>query len=253
LYTWEEFHEQEDDDGIPEISTETLWSVPEVPVSPLPWEVINRYPLLQFGEDDVAQECRVYLELERGIDPWTANYFRVRYDPENATLIFPLTDSKGGIFLLRARSIYKKNIWTISPELAGYPNLIFPKLGEVGVWFGLWLVDWTRPVISVEAEMDVMKLASMGVLNSVASATSSVTGAQIDSLSPATRLYLGYDADKAGAHAHGRIYSRLSGGQRMKYIYELDWSVASACNDPGDLESEDDLKKVLDSRKLLDK
>lgn len=254
IYTWEENHEPEETDEFP-TPKEVLWDEPEKVYSPLPYEVINQYPMLQYSKGEAVNACLRYLEEERLIESWTANYFKVRYDPVYRTLIFPLTDMRGRIFLMRARSWSEKRIWTISPKAAGFPLLEFPRLREVGAWFGLWAVDWRKPVIALEAEMDVLRLATLGVFNVVASATSSVTEAQIDNLGAARRLILGYDADKAGEHAEKRFVDRLGG---KTSLYRLDWELAerhpkfvkddaSACKDAGDLKDFDELQKVLTS------
>jgi hypothetical protein len=229
-------------------------------INPLPHEVLQEYDILQFGHDKEASRCRRWLIEDRLIPEYVANLYKVRYDSLNDALIFPLTDRKGDVFLLRSRSVKQKSIWTISPKLAGYPNLVFPKLRDSGVWFGMWLVDWEKPVMAVEAEVDVLRLAALGKYNVIASATSSVSASQIKTLLMARTVVLGYDADKAGKQAHRRVkdVARSQGGSE---ILEVDWSVGRKhkqfrkdksdlkCKDAGDLESKVELYKVL--RKAL--
>jgi hypothetical protein len=226
-------------------------------INPLPYEVLREFDILQFGHDKVADACRKWMRDERLIPTYVANMFKLRYDEINRALIFPLTDVLGGVYLLRSRSIRKKEIWTVSPKVAGYPNLVFPKLRDVGAWFGMEFIDWSKPVLTVEAELDVLRLAALGVYNVIASATSSVSKAQIKALTAAKVLLLGYDADKAGREAHKRIINGVKGRTQGISILELDWSVARKhpkfrkdkkdlkCKDAGDLQGKSGVSRVL--------
>jgi len=228
--------------------------IDEEAINPLPYEVLRKYELLQDSKDEVARRCIRWFEFERLIPEHIVNMFKVRYDPESLAVVFPLTDRKRNTFLLRSRAIAKKSIWTISPKVAGYPRLIFPKLRDVGVWFGMWLVDWRKPVIAVEAELDVLRLAALGVYNVIASATSSVSEAQIRTLMLSPNLILGYDSDRAGAHAHRRIKGRVGKDHKVK---EIDWTIGRKhpkfrkdkddlqCKDAGELESKEELRRVM--------
>jgi 5S rRNA maturation endonuclease (ribonuclease M5) len=225
-------------------------------VNPLPYEVLHEFDILQFGHDKVADACRNWLNKERLVPTYVANLFKVRYDAINQSIIFPLTDREGKVYLLRSRSIREKNIWTVSPKVAGYPNLVFPRLKDTGVWFGLEHVDWSKPVMAIEAEVDVLRLAALGVYNVIASATSSVSKAQMNTLKSARILLLGYDADKAGREAHKRIISNVREKEKIK-VYELDWSLALKhpkfrkdkkdlkCKDPGDLSGKSGVSRVM--------
>uniref|UniRef100_A0A6M3LVQ2 Putative DNA topoisomerase-primase n=1 Tax=viral metagenome TaxID=1070528 RepID=A0A6M3LVQ2_9ZZZZ len=219
-------------------------------VEPIPYHVLRKYPLLQTGRGFEARRCRSYLDLERGIPDWVQNLCRIRYSAEDQALVFPLTDIRGGTYLCRMRSRKKKSIWTLTPERAGVPELEFPRLVDAGVWFGMFLIDWSRPVMVVEAEMDAARLKALGYFNAIASATSNVTDAQIDSLTADT-LILGYDADRSGQHAHARIRDRLEGKVNL---FEADWRIASACRaendqpekwDAGELRNKEELSMVL--------
>ena len=136
-------------------------------------------------------------------------------------------------------------MWTLSSERSGVEGIVMPRLRDVGAWFGMFLIDWSRPVMLVEGEIDAMRLMALGYTNVIASATSSVTDAQIDALAAET-LVLGYDADAAGKHAHARIRDRV--GQKAQ-VLEVDWSLAkkdgSPCKDAGDLPDETALREVL--------
>jgi DNA primase len=120
----------------------------------------------------------------------------------------------------------------------------FARLKDVGVWFGLHLIDWKKPVMLVEGEFDTARIFTLGFRNVVGSATSSVTEAQIDAIQSDT-IILGYDPDKAGQKAHQRIKDRVGG---KAIIRVADWGIADR-HDGGALRSRDELKKVMENLK----
>ena len=78
----------------------------------------------------------------------------------------------------KARGTYKK-IWTVSTSVKEFSDIIFPTIREVGVFFGMELVDFSKPVVIVEAPIDAMRLMSLGLYNVVASGTSMITSEQV--------------------------------------------------------------------------
>jgi hypothetical protein len=237
-----------EEDAPPTAKTPDRWTeVPPKQIDPLPPKVLKKYPLLQGSNDYEARRIRTWLEVQRGIPEYIQNLYRLRYHYSSQSVVFPLTDSKGNIFLMRERLRKEKRIWTVSPDTSGFPNMDFPKLRDVGVWFGMMLIDWSSPVLLVEGEIDVMRLAALGFFNAIGSATSSVTDSQIRSLTATSSLLLGYDADKAGNFARSRVADQLAGKIQM---YDLDWTLATKedgtpCKDPGDLPDRDQLLIVL--------
>jgi len=247
-------HESGGESGVVEIKD--IWKGgvrDEKEIRPLPARALKRFPLLARATGFEARRCREFLE-ERGIDRWTQAACRLRYSEYESAVVFPLVDRDGAIFCLRKRSRKKKYFRTVTAEEMKLSEDSVPTTGTVGVWFGMHLVDWRRRVILVEGEIDCMRLMSLGLDNVIASATSSVSTAQINALT-ARIVWMGYDADKAGKLAHKRI-SEMLGGKTI--LYELDWSVAkkkdgSPCKDPGDLPDREALNLVLSSVKRLDK
>lgn len=230
-----------------------IWSDVQVDVAPIPKRVLRLFPLLQNSNDVDAIACKNYL-IKRGVPIWVQNMYGVRYDPRMASLVFPLTDSSGRVFMLRERSIKEKKLWTVSKEyvekffhLDGLSESDFPRLTESGVWFGLHLIDWAKPVILVEGEIKVMRLAALGEFNSIGATTASVSASQIDAV-PATIIYLGFDADKAGALAHHKIIERMKG--RKVLLFELDWSLVGR-KDPDELENKRELEIVMKGAKKI--
>jgi hypothetical protein len=248
IFAMEEFWGMhvDDDETIP---LPDRWLLkPPVNTDPLPPEVLCRYPLLQGKDDFEARRITAWLQVDRNVPVWVQNMCRLRYHYANQSVIFPMTDVRGNVFVLRERVRKEKRMWTINPELARVPGAIFPKLKDVGVWFGMGLVNWTRPVMLVEGEIDAMRVMALGFFNVLASCTSSVTEAQMDALAAHT-LVLGFDADKGGDFARSRVVDRLSGRCNMLVA---DWSVAkkddaSDCKDAGDLPDKDALSLVLEN------
>jgi len=243
----EELHvETEQDD---ELRLVQPWSErPPKQIEPLPPRVLRKYPLLQCRNDYETRAIRNWLEVIRLVPKHIQNFYRLRYNYNNQTVIFPLTDSRGNIFLLRERMRKEKRIWTVNPELAGYPDMDFPRLRDVGVWFGMETINRRKPVLLVEGEIDVMRLAALGFLNSLGSATSSVTDAQIDAVLSPT-IILGYDDDKAGNFARGRVIDRVRRTSNAR-LFDADWGLATRsdgkpCKDAGDLPDREQLLIVL--------
>jgi hypothetical protein len=237
------------------VRVEERKSVPDVwqgrepgEVKPVPPQVLVQYPLLQGATGYEARRCREWLEDERGIPQWVQNMCRLRYEPHNQWVVFPLTDTRGDVYLLRARARKKKWIRTISPDVAGFPDLTFASLKrDIGVWFGMALVDWDRPVWIVEGELDSMRLMALGCLNTIASATSQVTDLQLDALGGMS-IVMGYDDDVAGRHAHSRIVDRLL---EKAVVREARWSDADCC-DAGDLRDKNQLLQVVEKVRVWD-
>lgn len=211
------------------------------PAKPLPPEVLKCVPLISGASGFEARRCREFLLGERGVSEWVQGLCRVRYFEELQALAFALTDIHGFAYMFRLRKRKEKWIRTMSPKVAGFPNLKFPSLKhDIGAWFNMFLVDWSSPVMLVEGEIDAMRLMSLGFFNVLASTTTQVTDLQIDSLTADTYI-LGYDADLAGVHAVRRIAEHLDG---RAALLKADWSVVD-CKDAGDLPDRDALLAVL--------
>lgn len=217
------------------------------PPEPLGRAVIPQFPKIQSSGNPVALQALAYLEKDRLVAHRVVNECGIRFDPEREALVFPLTDAHGDIYLLRERALGQKRIWTVSPKIAGLSeDMEFPKLTQIGVWFGYHLINWRRAVMLVEGEIDALRLRTLGFHNVVASCTSSVTDKQIDAIH-ATTVILGYDADKGGRFATRRVRDRMAGKTEL---LQVDWSLVSKesgnpCKDAGDLRSREDLEIVL--------
>jgi len=239
IYSKYENHELGEEKTLEPFDAFKDWQ-PKAALEPLELSVLRGFPILQGAKGFEARRVSEYLEIERGIPERIQNMCRLRYNDHKSTIVFPMTNKEGDVFLLRERSRKAKRIWTVSPEVAGCPEKTFPKLRDVGAWFGMHLAVWTEPVMLVEGELDAMRLMSLGYMNAISSATTSVTDAQLDTLVAPT-LILGFDADKAGTNACKRVASYIGGKAVM---YRADWSIVD-CKDPGDLQGKEELRTVL--------
>lgn len=225
-------------------------STEKVPLTdPLPAIVLKKFPLLSKGKGREYKKIRKYLQEERLIPKLIQDMFCVRFDEYSRTMVFPLMDRYGRTFLMRERSRIGKDIWTVSPKVAGLSHLQFPRLKYNGAWFGMHLVDWSKPLMLVEGEIDAMRVATLGFQNVIASTTSSVTKAQVNAVleNHTGLLLLGYDADRSGHRAHERILDYVG---KKTLIAKLNWRVVK-CKDGGELKTVKQLKRVLQSRIYL--
>lgn len=220
------------------------WEEITEPPPPLTKYVTNQFPQIRYETEGKAIQCKRYLE-KRGIPEWVYNYCGVRFDPKYGSLIFPLTNCKGEIYMLRARSIAWKKNWTISSELMSL-DYKFPRLTDVGVFFNSHMIDRTKPVMIVEGGCDVMRLISLGYFNVIASATSAITQEQINAIN-AGIIILGMDNDKEGRKGNIRVMKAL---KEKAMMYVADWGIIGK-KDAGELKNRDELDIVIRNLRSL--
>lgn len=238
-----------DDESIEKIIYSDIWNnYKPKKVNKLPPQVLTKFPLLSRVNNINTRRCKEYLQ-SRGIGSHIWNMCGIRYDGRD-NLIFPFTNILGEIYMLRVRKTYTKQIWSITSTPTRFTNVDFPTIRDVGIFFGMHLVDFSKPVLLVEAEIDAMRLMSLGCFNVMASGTCMITPIQIKSIF-ADSVVLGYDADVAGRKAHKRIKDFID---REIILHELTWDIVLSkdgqpCKDAGDLTRKEDLIKVLKNKK----
>lgn len=216
----------------------------------IPGRILKNFPLLQNSDSEMAGRCRQFLVHERNIPLWAIYNCGVRLNGESPVLAFPMTDHDGRVCTIRARRIDSKKIWTLDEEHLSYP---VQRIKETGVWFNLHLIDWDKPVILTEAELDCCTLVGFGYLNTIASATSSVADEQLENLQGSV-FYLGQDADKAGRRSKDVVIDRLKGKAQL---FELDWSLVNRkkdgkpCKDANDLPDKKAARYVFQRAKYI--
>jgi len=204
-----------------------------------PADELRKFKLIQWAIDT---RFRKYLQF-RGIPVWIQNYCKVRYYGD--VLVFPLTDIFGRTQVLRARSIFKKKSWTISSKLLKIGRDL-PRLTNVGAFFNFENIDSKKPIVLVEGEIDAMRLMALGLYNVIASATTSITDAQIQAISGYTTI-LGFDSDKGGKMGTNRLINKF---KDYSVVRVLDWGLVG-CKDAGELKSREQLDIVLKNVRVI--
>jgi len=214
-------------------------------MTPLDADVLKQYPPLSDSVSCLtAMVVRNWLTECRGLAPSIIDTHGLRYSPENCTVVFPLTDHAGNIFVLQERMIGTKKMWTVNENTSGV-HVDYPTIRHAGCWMNLKNADWGRPVMLVESGFDAGRIASLGFDNVIASGGTGVTPAQIGALAGHTYI-LGYDNDRAGQQAMARI-ARMLGNHT---VYVADWGVVGV-KDGGDLVNAEQLKKVLTNTRRM--
>ena len=209
---------------------EKVWSGVFTPTT-IPDSVLSMfYPI-----DGENNEINWFLE-SRGISMDASRWLDVRRTPDNDWVVFYFTTPNGDVKLITKRSIHRKDYRRVKIEGIDGKN--------TGSWFGIHRVSLTQPILIVESELSVLRLASLGYSNAIAAGGAKADPFQIANLG-GVRLILGYDADDAG-HIAMRTFQR-----KVKNLFQLsfaDWSYVSA-NDPGDLLSIGSLDDVMSNLK----
>jgi DNA primase len=129
---------------------------------------------------------------------------------------------------------------TVNGKMVGKKDLQFPRIKDTGCWFGLHLIDWSRPVMLVEGELDALRLKTLGFTNVVASTGWHIQESQaVQVVSP--QIIVGLDADKAGIK--GAFRSEKLFRSKTNLVF-ADWSMVG-CKDAGELRGKKSLRKVL--------
>lgn len=205
-------------------------------ITEFPVEVLGTFPLITPEGPKEALDFFKRRKIRREV------VFRlgVRFFDGTNFVAFPLTDVFGNIKVIRLRSIYDKECFTVNGKVVGKKELLFPLIKHVGSWFGLHLVDWRRPVMLVEGEIDAMRLITLGLKNVVASTGWHIKEAQANQIC-APQVIVGLDADTAGikgAYRADRLFNKKAS------VTFADWSTID-CKDPGELRGKKSLAKVL--------
>ncbi len=211
-------------------------------------DVLENFPLINGSSD--STRAKDYLQ-SRDISTEIIYKLGVRYWTKNGSVIFPHTDCNGGIYILRHRGVETKVLYTITNEMAKVKRE-FPKFSNSGAWFGLHLINWSKPVMLVEGCIDVLRLHELGLTNCIASGSAYAHKKQFESLL-CSSVILGYDMDSAGMLARKRCIKFL---KDKMIICDVNWSLARSrrgfkCKDAGDLADRKELVKVLKEKTIL--
>jgi hypothetical protein len=217
------------------------------PPPKFPDELLVKFPLLASASDTVAMMMKDYLVNVRRVNMGVISELAIRYNKEKNLIIFPLTDIKGNIQVLRARVCDGgKTMFTVSSKQFG-DTVKLPSIRESGASFGLHKIDSKKPVIIVESETDCLLLKSYGFTNVIATTSASFSKTQIYSI-PSPNLWVGFDSDEAGRRAAKGLISISNG----KLIHIINWDQAGG-KDPGEAENRLDILHALNKKVLVEK
>jgi DNA primase len=200
------------------------------------------------NNDSVAINIKDYLINVRGISLATIAEMEIRYNKQRNLIIFPLTDIRGNIQVLRARvcDINTKVMFTISPKQFG-DRYALPTIRDSGACFGLNKITVDKPAIIVESETDCLLLKTYGFNNVIATTSASFSKTQIYSI-PSPNLWVGFDNDDAGRRATKKLIDISNG----KLVHVINWENAGG-KDPGDAENRLDIVRAINKKVLVDK
>ena len=213
-----------------------------------PLELLKAFPLLTENNDVVAMNMKDYLMNIRKISLATIADMGIRYNKQRNLIIFPLTDIKGNIQVLRARvcDVDNKIMFTISSKQFG-DKYALPTIRDSGACFGLNKITASKPVIIVESETDCLLLKTYGFNNVIATTSASFSKTQIYKI-PSPNLWAGFDNDDAGRRATKKLIEVSNG----KLVHVINWENAGG-KDPGDAENRLDIVRALNKKILVDK
>ena len=231
-----------DIDGLVSLELDMWQGKPRKTVKSIPDEVFKLFPLLAPRKTERAEYIKDHLIKDRKISAKVLQAADLRYWTERSKIVvFPFTDMNGTVQVLRCRHIPTKGLFTVSPAVAKMPEVKFPTLKASGAWFGLHLIDWSKPVLIVEGEIDAMRVKTLGFANVIAAGGKHITDSQLANL-PCSTAIMGLDADKAGREAMDMLGRRLA--KRCGHVLIVDWKGVKR-KDPGELADAGELNTVL--------
>jgi hypothetical protein len=211
------------------------WRLSGVPplLTFLPTPILNLFPLLS---EDSNPKLHLYLK-SRGIPQKVYRKFEVRFN-EWDELVFPHTSVVGRTIGVVFRNVETKKISGLKIPSLVEDHIELPKKARMGAWFGLHLINFARPLLIVEAEMDAMFAYQCGFTNVISPGGMGPTKAQIKAI-PNRVIYLGYDADEAGRSGMEQTTNRLLKRDPNRIIYYIDWNRQGKGKDPSDLKTKE--------------
>lgn len=224
---------------------------------PIPEKILSHYPLLETSTWKAARKEAEDFMVSRGIFPDLLYKYSTRHDPSRRLICFPIHGIDKETYRLHLRVIGEKTFWHLTPEIAGYPDEDF---GSNDAMYGMQFYDPTKPLILVESETDVLRLAALG-LDEVFSIVGTCGTPNKKKLGPLRSkvVYLGFDADQAGETFYKKCVSILP---RDVTLYKLDWSIIEIksytpkrrkekirkAKDAGDLRALSDFEAVIKNK-----
>ena len=215
------------------VGSDTQISVPD--------KVLEDYPLLKDVTGFEAKRCRKWFE-ERNIPLDVAYQYETRIAPEYRGIVFPIIDMDWKTYLLHFRSRIDKMFFYLTPLNTGFPDVLW---GRKNFYYGIQFVDFTKSLIIVESETDLLRLRALGVENVIA--TCGPISKEKLSRIKSPVVYLGYDSDIEGAKYS---YLTVKSLDPKTICYRLSWAFVGR-KDAGELESREEFDEVWRNRKSI--
>lgn len=145
--------------------------------------------------------------IGRGVSEGVMGALDIRYDPLKKTVCWPMRDYKGKFCGLRGRYIAPKGAKSHDYKWNGANNTKLVLLNETNLAYG-GTIDWSKPVIVVEGEIDLSRVFSV-FRNVVATLSASLTVEKVTRLEMAAHVFGLFDDDEAGEIAQQTLQSKL--------------------------------------------
>ena len=188
--------------------------------------------------------------LNRGIAPDVVYDYGLRLYPVGSAVVFPYREPDGTLFYLRARSIESKDFYFITPSILGMDDEV--KWGKKDSFFGMDKVDTHQPIVLVESETDVLRLATLGVDNVIATG-GSISKHQLKRIQGFEgEVILGFDSDEKGvAYCKEVMKVRMSAPSPQYSFKRYSWKKVG-CKDAGELKSLEQLEEVVGQPNIIE-
>jgi len=193
----------------------------------IPKSIVWQFPLLNPGYPELHRYLR-----NRGISPLTYERFGVRVNPGLSELAFIFTNIHGNPIGMVFRNIYDKKISGLKIE-----GVELPKKAKRGAWFGMHLIDVSKPLLVCEGEMDAMLAYEFGYTNVASPGGMSLTKQQARAIYN-KEILVGFDSDKAGNYGWEQV-KKLWPDKRLT---KINWS---PFKDVGEIKNSRDFWRII--------
>jgi hypothetical protein len=188
----------------------------------------------RWHESDMARD---YLEV-RGVGFEVANMLRLRFDPKQHRVCFPVRDFKGRLMGLHGRALDN----TVDPRYRMYKHA---GRNNPLIWLGEHWVDLTRPIVVVEGPFDVAAVYQV-YRNVVSPLFASASAAKLLRMADAFEWITLFDRGTGGDHGRAKVTQLF-----QSHHYVVHHLLPVEGKDAGEM-SPDELAQVLTNYVTLD-
>ncbi len=170
----------------------------ELQIEPIELKPKKKTEYLDEAIIDTFQSWHPYMD-KRHLNPKVCKEFKVKYDPKTESIVFPVYNEYGKLWMLTRRSVNNK-------------TFIIDKDKEKPVYLMYYIrQNNIKEVTICESQINALTLWSEGV-PAVATFGCKVTSKQVDILNKSglTHIYICYDGDTAGIKGTKNLIEKLS-------------------------------------------